>query len=221
MSDEQKAEIGNFPSQSAPLESSAGISRTKILTTPQSLLVTSFHTSILIAFFLVPWWLRPDWMPSDPAPYFTGFLITIPVLLAIALWLILGAPGLRRAIADRRFLWITPLGMLTAWAFLSILWTKPDYKSVAIAWAWQFGTVAMFALVCACGSPAPRRVALALALGLIFQGLIVTAQVQLQRPVGLSDLGEFEIRPNRRGLSVVVAGKDELMRPYGLTAHPN
>jgi O-antigen ligase len=53
------------------------------------------------------------------------------------------------------------------------------------------------------------------------QGMIATAQVLLQRPVGLSALGEFAIREGNRGLSLLLAGDLRLMRPYGLTIHPN
>lgn len=205
----------------AEVNSKAAVSRPRLNITPRAALTACMHVAILVAFFLVPWWLRPDWLSPGDAPYFLGFLITVPVLLAIALWLLLGAPGLTKAIADRRYLWITPLVMLTAWGFLSILWTNPDYRQVAVAWSMQFGVVALFALVCACASPAPRTIATALAAGLIFQGVIVAAQVQAQSPVGVPQLGEFEIRPQRKGLSIVVSGDEELMRPYGLTAHPN
>src|SRR5215510_3383252 len=121
------------------LPSAAALGRLKLTLTRQSILVTALHASISAVFFLVPWWLRPDWTPKAPAPYFLGFLITVPVLLAIALWLLLGAPGLGRAVTDRRYLWITPLVLLTGWGFLSIQWTKIDYRSVAVAWSLQFG----------------------------------------------------------------------------------
>jgi hypothetical protein len=183
----------------------------------QTLLRRVLDFSILAVFFLAPWWLRPDWMPQNS--YQTGFLIFLPVFVAIVMWLLLGLPGLKSAFSDVRFGWIIFLGLLVGWAFLSTQWSR--YPGPTTTAAQQLAIVALFALVIVCAGPPAKSVAVVLAMGTIFQGVIVIAQVQLQQPVGLSDLGEFVIRPFNRGLSIVVAGRDQLMRPYGLTAHPN
>ncbi len=173
--------------------------------------------AILIVFFLVPWWFRPDGMPSGA--YFFGFLITIPVTLSIVTWVLLGFPGLRSTLLDRRSWWIGFASLLLLWAFLSVGWAK--HASDASSAAQQLAGVLLFTLVVCCAGPSARAVTTALATGLIFQGVITVAQVQLQHPVGLSSLGEFEIRPNNAGLSILDDGTAVLMRPYGLTIHPN
>ncbi len=184
----------------------------------QSYVHSALNLSILAAFFFVPWWLRPDFMPRPP--YFMGFLITLPVLLSIVLWIVLGLPGLRAAFRDSRLWWIGGFAALVGWALLSPLWS--DHPDVAAETALQFAAVAMFALVMACARPAARSIVNALAMGALFQSVIVIAQVALQHPIGLSDsLGEFAIRPNNAGLALLAAGSDRLMRPYGLTIHPN
>jgi len=179
---------------------------------------SAFDLAICAVFFFVPWWLRPDFMPRPP--YFMGFLITIPVLLTIALWVALGLPGLRGALDDLRVWWIGGFAALIAWVLLSPLWS--DHPDVAWETAVQFAVVALFALALACARPSARLIVNALAMGALFQSVIVIAQVALQHPVGLSDsLGEFAIRPNNAGLALLAAGTDRLMRPYGLTIHPN
>ncbi len=183
----------------------------------QTFLRRTLDFSILAVFFFVPWWLRPDWMPR--IVYQTGFLITLPLFVALVAWLLLGAPGLKAVFRDIRRWWIVFLALLLGWAFLSTQWS--NYPGPTTSAAVQFGLVALFALVTVCAGPPARSVAVALAMGVIFQGVIVIAQVQLQQPVGLTDLGEFEIRPFNEGLSIVAAGRDHLMRPYGLTIHPN
>lgn len=173
--------------------------------------------AICAAFFLVGWWLRPDWLPRQP--YYVGFLFTLPVGAAIGLWLLSGAPGFRAACRDARRWWLVGLFALAIWMILSPAWAK--YQSVASG-AWQqFVVVALFAVVVLCAGPSARTLAVALALGLIVQAVVVIGQTLIQRPVGLQTLGEFEIRPGRRGLSIVQSGEAELMRPYGLTIHPN
>ncbi|MCC7451955.1 MAG: O-antigen ligase family protein [Anaerolineae bacterium] len=184
----------------------------------QSYVRSTFNLVIAAVFFFVPWWLRPDFMPRPP--YFMGFLITIPVLLTIILWVALGLLGLHAALRDSRIWWIGGFAALIAWALLSPLWT--DHPDVAGETALQFAVVALFAVALACARPSARLIAHALATGALFQSVIVIAQVALQHPVGLSDtLGEFAIRPNNVGLALLAAGADRLMRPYGLTIHPN
>jgi hypothetical protein len=190
----------------------------------QTILRRVLDFSILAVFFFVPWWLR---LPIDQFPrkyyadgiYQTGFLIFLPLCVSVGLWFVLGLPGLRSALSDVRRSWIVFLAMLVGWVFFSTAWT--NYPDQTLNAAEQFAMAALFALVTVCAGPSARTVAVVLAMGTIFQGVIVIAQVQLQQPVGLTSLGEFEIRPFNKGLSIVAAGRDHLMRPYGLTVHPN
>jgi O-antigen ligase len=183
----------------------------------QTFLRRTLDFSILAVFFFVPWWLRPLWMPRSA--YFMGFIITLPLAFALVTWLLLGAPGIQSALNDARRWWIAALAVLVGWVMLSPQWS--DFPSASTSAAQQFAVVALFGLIAVCAGPSARSVAVALAMGVIFQAVIVVAQVQLQEPVGLTNLGEFEIRPFNRGLSIVAAGRDHLMRPYGLTIHPN
>ena len=177
----------------------------------------TLHYAILIAYFLIPWWLRPDGLPHQP--YFFGFLLTIPVAVAILAWVLLGLPGLQTAITDRRHWWIITAMLFLGWAVLSVRWA--EHKTDAYNAAWQLVGVLLFTLVATCAGPSARSVTAALAAGLIFQAVITVAQTGLQHPVGLSGLGEFEIRPNRVGLSILSSGGEIWMRPYGMTIHPN
>lgn len=187
------------------------------MTAVRTFLRPSLHACILLVFFLVPWWLRPNWLPSQP--YVAGFLVSVPLMLSIVLWLLMGAEGFFHLLRDSRRLWLLLAILFVAWAAWSPEWALR--RNVAQEAASQLGLVLLFALIVNCAGPSPRAIAAVLAAGLLFQGVIVIGQVILQRPVGLSSLGEFLIRPNRRGLSVLFAGGDELMRPYGLTIHPN
>ena len=187
------------------------------MTAIRSVLRPYLHTCILLVFFFVPWWLRPSWMPEQP--YIAGFIISIPIALSIVLWLCTGAEGFGRLLRDSRRWWLLLAILFLAWAAWSPAWALR--RNVAEDAASQLGIVLLFALLVNCAGPTPRWIAAALVVGLIFQGVIVIGQVYWQRPLGLSFLGEFLIRPNRRGLSVLFASGEELMRPYGLTIHPN
>jgi hypothetical protein len=181
------------------------------------------HLAILTAFFLVPWWLRPqyqrpEWLSFTP-PYFFGFLLTIPVGIAIVGWIVLGFPGLRSALNDGRRWWIASAVLLLSWALLSIQWANHPRDSVNAAS--QLAGVMLFTLVITCAGPSARQVTAALAMGLIFQAVIAIAQTSLQHQVGLAWLGEFEVRAKNVGLSILSDGPDIWMRPYGMTIHPN
>src|SRR5579859_498358 len=63
----------------------------------RSVLNAVLKLSSLAVFFFVPWWLRPGW-PWLPTPYYGGFLVTVPVLLAVGSWFLLGLPGLHESL---------------------------------------------------------------------------------------------------------------------------
>src|SRR5262249_27180465 len=54
-----------------------------------------------------------------------------------------------------------------------------------------------------------------------FQTVIAVTQTWLQHSLGLSWFGEFGLTPDQTGVSVLLAGTDRWLRPYGLTNHPN
>jgi O-antigen ligase len=59
-------------------------------------------------------------------------------------------------------------------------------------------------------------------MGQVFvQSLVGIAQFLSQRSVGLESLGEYTLDPSWKGVSVVVADGDRILRAYGLTDHPN
>lgn len=176
----------------------------------------ALHVAAAIVFFFVPWWLRID-LGRDGDPYFVRFLITLPWLTTIILWMVLGFGGFGAWVRAR--LWIAPWVFLVIWAYLSQGWSpfsQPAWDATI-----QLFAVSFFALAMATAAPPPKYAAAALGAGLIFQGVIAIAQATLQQPVGLQLLGEFEIRPSGVGLNVLKVNGISWLRPYGLTAHPN
>src|SRR4030081_147488 len=111
----------------------------------------------LSIFFLAAWWTPLTWS-SDFIQAHVQFLIEIPALIAVGLWLLLGTPGLGYALGDWRRWWIAGMVVLVLWARLSAVWSLyPDYSLNA---AQQFAVIALFALVALCARPSPRSVAL-------------------------------------------------------------
>jgi hypothetical protein len=177
--------------------------------------------SIYATFFLTGWWLRltrfDAGYPSQP--FVLGFLVTLPVLLAFICWLLLGMPGLGAALRDSRRWWLLWLALLTFWALISPYWSA--YPLSAYSASAQFLAVSVFALVVTCAAPPPKWIAIALALGVILLGVVSIGQFYAQRAIGLPLLGEFEINLQRQGVSIVRAGSETILRPYGLQPHPN
>lgn len=178
------------------------------------------RAAILAAFFLAAFWFRPFPLAfKQSVPYYAGFLIVVPAGAAIGLWLLLGMPGLRAALRDGRRWWIGLALSLTFWAVLSPVWSR--YPAVSMDSAQQFAVVMAFALVVLCAGPSPRAAAAALAAGLIISAAVIIGQFYAQGSLGLAALGEFTLSPERRAISVVAAGPVRLLRPYGLSVHPN
>lgn len=178
--------------------------------------------AVFITFVLTPVWLRIPAAYALSPLYIGRFLLLIPMLIAIVLWLIAGLPGLSRL---RRTPWAGTWAALllsfVLWGFFSQSWafmgaTKPE---VAVNAALQFGIVALFALVTASGALSPRRLLLALALA--FNAALATAQALTQGDLGLRALGEFPFSPWSRGASILIADGLRYVRPYGLLPHPN
>ncbi len=172
--------------------------------------------SALVVFFLVPWWWRPGWeLPG--APYFNGFLITIPFALTLILWALTGF-GDGHAWKTLRP-WLLPWLALAVWIFASQWWAR--FPTPATDAAWQLVAIMAFAVAMATAGPSPKAVIVALGAGGLFQAIIAIGQVAAQGPIGLSAIGEYGIEPGNTGLSYLKVNGIEWLRPYGLTVHPN
>lgn len=175
------------------------------------------NASIMAVFFFAAWWLRPDGLPDKP--YFAGFVISLPVALAVLSWSLLGFPGLVAALKDQRLAFILAVAVLTGWTLLSPGWATFRNQSTDAAQQWL--AVAIFTLVVLCAPPHARWIAFALALGAVWQGVVVVAQWFLQESVGLYSLGEYHLWVTRPQVSIVVDRVVRRLRPYGLIVHPN
>ncbi len=183
--------------------------------------------SALVVFFLAGWWLRLYWgLSSDP--YFLHFLITIPWALTLICWVLTGFGHWPRRSPDplpdagaevNIFPWLIPWGLFIWWTFISGWWAA--FPNPAWDAASQAVAVGLFAVVMATAAPPRAWIIGTLGMGAVLQAVIATLQTSLQNPVGLVILGEFEIRPDRSGLSVLKVNGQNWLRPYGLTAHPN
>jgi O-antigen ligase len=67
----------------------------------------------------------------------------------------------------------------------------------------------------------PVGVALPLALGLLLQTSVASAQFYQQHSVGLGAWGELTLDPADSGTSILRVGDVRVLRAYGLTEHPN
>jgi len=79
----------------------------------------------------------------------------------------------------------------------------------------------LFAYVCTVGAMTERSVIIIFTILLLLQGIVGSAQFLTQRSVGLSWLGEFDLHPEGKLVSVIDIGGKRWLRAYGLTAHPN
>jgi O-antigen ligase len=179
---------------------------------------------ILLTFLLIPVWYRLPRSPFLSPLYVTRFLILLPVVWTIALWLLTGVPGLREFLRDaRRTRWGLCFLLLGLWAYCSQSWAfvRINHPEVAATAALQFGLVVLFAVVVACTRPSLRAIIIVLAIGVMWNGVLTFAQTASQGPLGLRIFGEFGMTPDSPGASVVVAGDLRWLRPYALLPHPN
>lgn len=175
------------------------------------------NLSIYSVLFLAGWWWRPEGFIRQP--YYLGFVITLPVIAALVIWTLRGFSGLGDALQDQRRFFLLGLALFTLWALCSVVWSR--FRDQSLTAVGQFVLVFLFTLTVTCLNTPRRGLIGALGAGLIWQGVIVIVQFLRGQPVGLQIIGEFEIRPGGAGLSVVMAEAERLMRPYGLTIHPN
>lgn len=181
------------------------------------------NLSILWVFALAPFWLK--W-PAAPAPLTTlyplGYVQASPMIAALALWILHGAPGWSRFRASRiRLIWLGLLLAYVVWTILSISWAygSEAHPGLATAAALQAALVGAFALVVACHPP--RGLLPVLIGSLLFHGTVGALQVAVQGSVGLGWLGEFPLDPAQSGVSVIQSGDVRWLRAYGLLPHPN
>jgi O-antigen ligase len=179
---------------------------------------------ILLTFMFIPVWFRLPQSPFLSPLYVTRFLVLLPAIFTIGIWLLMGLPGLRAFLGDRRrSIWGLCLLLLALWAFSSQSWAFIRLRNpqVAATSSLQFGVAVLFVIVVACARPPLRVMTAALMLGVLWNALITYVQTANQGAVGLGILGEFPMSPNSVGASVVVAGDLRWLRPYSLLPHPN
>lgn len=177
-----------------------------------------------VTFALAPVWYR---FPGAPQPftadYVTGFAVFIPIIGTIIGWIVLGLPGFRASRRDRkRGIWILLLLSLVLWMWLSTSWAfvGDQRPEVAVGTALQFSLAALFVVGVVCTAP-PRGVVIGLVIGLVVHGVLGGLQVAEQGSLGLWRLGEFDLNPQRSGVSVIQSGNVRWLRPYGLSSHSN
>src|SRR3954469_6844233 len=157
---------------------------------------------ILSVFFMIPWRLQihADWLPTSID---RSFLIMLPVTLSLEIWLLLGAPGLRSALRDRRRWWLLLIFALIGWIWLSTRWSPAP--SLSTTSAQGFTIAALFTLMVTSIGPSPRRIAQALAMGVVLQSVIAIGQVAVQHRLGIDILGETQLTVGDPDFSMLVA----------------
>jgi len=186
---------------------------------------TLLNFSILATLFFSQSWLK---LPDSPAPftatYITGFVIVLPLLLSIGLWILTGFRGIQRLYQSKTsLLWFMTLLAFAGWAVLSQHWdfVADNRAGVAENAGLQIVLVFTFALVVFCHPPKLRWILAVAVLIFLIQGIIGGIQVAQQSSIGLGDLGEFTLNPEKSGVSVIQSGDLRWLRPYGLLPHPN
>jgi O-antigen ligase len=181
---------------------------------------------ILLAFALMPSWKAWANAPKPfTATYVLGFVVVIPMLLAIASWVLVGLPNHQALWRNPwRLAWTGCVLAFIAWAYLSQVWDFVPIERVGVV---QNGTLQLaivfgFATVCVCCPPKLQHLLIVLVISLVINALIGGAQVLAQSEIGLNMLGELKnIDPLKSGVSVVQSGEVRWLRPYGLVPHPN
>src|SRR5260370_35296882 len=109
----------------------------------RSWLRRALHLAILSVFFLAAWWTPLTWS-SDFMQAHVEFLIEIPALLTVGLWLLLGTPGLGYILGDWRRGGIAGMVPLVLWDGLPGRWWL--YPDDTVKPAQQFAVVDLFCL---------------------------------------------------------------------------
>ena len=183
------------------------------------------HSGILLTFALTIAWIK---LPHAPRPftsnYTFGFLIVIPLVWTLAIWIITSFLGFHKFVQSKlRIIWLVSLLMLVVWSFATQSWAFVGDTQAGVGQnvTLQLVLVIGFAIVSACAAPSPRFI-IAILLGtLIVSSVIGGWQVAKQSSLGLYALGEFSLDPTQSGVSIVQANNIRWLRPYGLLPHPN
>lgn len=181
------------------------------------------RAGVMLTFLCVPLWYRlpgvPDWMPDL---YVSRFLLINAMVLSLALWFVLGLPRLRAV--QWRAVWIPLLVGLAVWMYASGAWAfmRDRYPELTVNAALQLGLTALFALMTV-SVASPRVIMAALLIGLVWNSVLVGAQVAAQQSIGgvWGALGEFSISTTQAGVSFLTVDGVRWLRPYGLLPHPN
>jgi len=180
---------------------------------------------ILVTLFLAQSWIK---FPTAPAPftstYVMGFVIVVPLILSIGLWILTGFRGIHKLYQSKTSrLWFITLVAFASWAVLSQYWDflPDDRAGTAQNAGLQIVLVFAFALVVFCHPPKLRWLLIVAILILLIQGIIGGLQVAQQSSIGLQFLGEFHLRPTNPNINAIPYGRLRWLRPYGLLPHPN
>lgn len=190
---------------------------------------------IVIVWLLIPTWNRLPISTSDLLPLYTSrFVILLIMLLCIVIWMLLRFEGIENlTVTYWHLVWsVAALGFIvwslasTQWALMSSFPTdSANYRPlVALSSAVQVTVVVVFAHVLVSRPSLMGIFRWVLTSGLVVVSVIAITQVQMQGATGsslLSFLGEFDISPEKTGVSVLTAGEIRWLRPYGLLPHPN
>lgn len=174
--------------------------------------------------FFIPFRYRIALMERPVQPVwkdYTDFLLFIPdvlMILGLALWAVRIVYTKRPVSLGRSYIWI-PLALLTLLGWVS-LFTSVDpgltlYHCIRIS--------VLFFLYLYLVNETKNFVLLGWAA--LLQGLVQSVVAALQYfhggSVGLQFLGEYELKPEWPGVSVVTANGIRYLRAYGLSDHPN
>jgi O-antigen ligase len=155
-----------------------------------------------------------------PADYtdFLLFAADVAILLVLALWLISLAAAPRRLNLGPRAIWI-PLAGLTFAGWLSAF--SSEDAPLSVYHAIRLLTLFWFYLYIVNEIRSVRWVLIPIAIQVLIQSLVALGQFAVQHSLSLQSVGELYLDPAERGISIVAAGGLRLLRPYGLTDHPN
>ncbi len=197
----------------------------KILKSAQNIITKLIPISILTTLFFTQAWLKLDDAPAPfTATYVTGFVIFIPLIVTILLWVLSGFRGIQNIYKNKtNLLWFLSLIAFAGWAILSQHWdfVADDRAGVAQNAGLQIALVFLFAWIVFCQTPKLRWILLLGVILLTIQTLIGGLQVASQSSIELKSIGEFSLNPILSGVSVIQSGDIRWLRPYGLLPHPN
>ena len=152
---------------------------------------------------------------------YTDFLLfaaDIAMLATLLFWgaSLLAAP--RKIKFGPAHIWIPLLGLtLAGWLSLTDSWDAP----LTVYHALRFSFLFLYFLFIVNEISTPVWVVTPVAVQLLIQSIVAIGQSVLQHDLGLQSIGEYELDPLWRGVSVLESGGTRFLRAYGLSDHPN